>query len=147
MAVTLQEAERKCLPVLISKAGNTRSPVVVIGPLALKFAKNGQGRDCNLYEAALYRRANEERRALLCPVLWVSSHGAILIMRTAIPLLEEEMMSDEDYVKIGNKWRNAAPDDEPDPFEPGPHNWGWLEGRIVSIDYSKPAWENVEWSR
>jgi hypothetical protein len=37
------------LPVTISTAGTTRSPVVVIGPLALKFAKNEQGRLCNLY--------------------------------------------------------------------------------------------------
>jgi hypothetical protein len=31
-----------------------RSPVIVIGPFAFKFARNQRGRDSNLYEAKLY---------------------------------------------------------------------------------------------
>jgi hypothetical protein len=45
----------------ISRAGSMRSPVIVVGRRA-----------SNLYEAKLYRSANATRRALLCPVLWVS---------------------------------------------------------------------------
>jgi hypothetical protein len=76
----------------ISKAGSMRSPVVVIGPLAFKFARDKRGRASNLYEADLYRLSNDIRRALLCPALWVSPRGAVLIMRAAEPLTE---MSDE----------------------------------------------------
>jgi hypothetical protein len=49
-----------------------RSPVIVIGRLAFKFARDRRGRASNLYEARLYRSVNATRRALLCPVLWVS---------------------------------------------------------------------------
>jgi hypothetical protein len=51
-----------------------RSPVVVIGPLAFKFARNRRGRDSNLYEAELYRNANATR--LACYSLFRSS-GAL----------------------------------------------------------------------
>jgi len=57
-----------------------RSPVVVIGWFAFKIARNKRGRASNLYEAKLYRISNETRRALLCPALWVSPKGALLIM-------------------------------------------------------------------
>jgi hypothetical protein len=48
-----------------------RSPVIVIGWLAFKFARDARGRNSNVYEAKLYRSVNETRRALLCPVVWV----------------------------------------------------------------------------
>jgi len=53
-----------------------RSPVIVIGRIAFKFARDKRGRASNLYEATLYRNVNATRRALLCPVLWVSQNGA-----------------------------------------------------------------------
>jgi hypothetical protein len=70
----------------ISRTGSMRSPVIVVGRFAFKFAQNARGRASNLYEAKLYRSANATRRALLCPVLWVSRSGAVQIMRTAMPL-------------------------------------------------------------
>jgi len=39
----------------VSKAGSMRSPVIVVGRFAFKFARNARGRDGNLYEAKLYR--------------------------------------------------------------------------------------------
>jgi hypothetical protein len=84
----------------ISRAGTTRSPVIVIGPFAFKFARNKKGRACNLYEAKLYRNVNATRRALLYPVLWVSRNGAVQIMRAAVPLVD--MMSMEEY------WRSMT---------------------------------------
>lgn len=48
----------------ISKTGSMRSPVVVVGPLAFKFAKNQRGRASNLYEADLYLKSNDTRRAV-----------------------------------------------------------------------------------
>ena len=79
----------------ISKAGSMRSPVIVIGRFAAKFARNKRGRASNLYEAKLYRSVNAARRALLCPVLWVSQNGAVQIMRAAEPLTE--MMTFDEY--------------------------------------------------
>jgi len=65
-----------------------RSPVVIISRFALKFARNARGRASNLYEAKLYRSVNATRRALLCPVIWVSGRGFEQIMRAAEPLTE-----------------------------------------------------------
>ncbi|KRR20375.1 hypothetical protein [Bradyrhizobium retamae] len=121
----------------ISKAGSMRSPVIIVGPLAFKFAKNQRGRASNLYEANLYRKSNDTRRALLCPALWVSPKGAVLIMRAAEPLTE---MSDEEYQEAWKAWEYAPGEDSP--FEPKACDWGWFEGRRVALDYSTPAWED-----
>jgi hypothetical protein len=75
----------------ISRAGSMRSPVIVAGRFAFKFARKARGRASNLYEEKLYRSVNATRRALLCPVLWVSWNGAVQIMRAAKPMAD--MMS------------------------------------------------------
>ena len=99
----------------ISRAGTTRSPVVVIGPLACKFARNERGRACNLYEAKLYRNVNPTRRALLCPVLWVSRNGAVQIMRSAERLTD--MLSLDEYSEMVDAW-DYMPGEDGCPFEP-----------------------------
>ncbi|MBR0750266.1 hypothetical protein JQ582_40835 [Bradyrhizobium japonicum] len=115
-----------------------RSPVIVIGWLAVKFARNQRGRDSNLYEAKLYQNSTEARRTLLCPALWVSPTGALLIMRAAQPL--SEMMSEEEYIQAFTAWE-YKPGEDGCPFEPKASDWGWFEGRKVALDYSTPAWE------
>jgi hypothetical protein len=125
----------------ISRAGSMRSPVIVIGPFAFKFARNERGRASNLYEAKLYRDVNPTRRALLCPVLWVSRHGAVQIMRAAEPLTE--MMSWDEYMEAFETW-DYMPGEDSCPFEPKACDWGWFEGRRVALDYSTPAWERME---
>jgi hypothetical protein len=115
-----------------------RSPVIVIGRLAFKFARDERGRACNLYEAKLYRCVNATRRALLCPVLWVSRNGAVQIMRAAVPLTE--MMSLDEYIEAFEVW-DYMPGEDSCPFEPKASDWGWFEGRRVALDYSTPAWE------
>ncbi|MVT52121.1 hypothetical protein GPL17_16685 [Bradyrhizobium yuanmingense] len=124
----------------ISWAGSTRSPVVVIGPLAIKFAKGRRGRVCNLYEADLYRKSGEARRELLCPALWVFPFGLLLIQAAAVPLTD--MMPIEEYLEMDSRWRNAELDNKPSPFEPKACDWGWFKGRRVALDYSLPAWED-----
>jgi len=114
-----------------------RSPVVVIGPIAVKFARNASGRASNLYEANLYRTANATRQALLCPVLWVSPGGLVQIMRAAVPL--SEMMSLDEYQEAFEAW-DYMPGEDSCPFEPKACDWGWFEGRRVALDYSTPAW-------
>jgi hypothetical protein len=78
--------------------GSMRSPVIVIGPWALKFARNARGRASNLYEARTYRTANETRRSLLCPVVWISPFGLPQIMRAAEPLAL--MVPLDDYLDL-----------------------------------------------
>lgn len=117
----------------VSTKGVFRRPVIVIGPIALKVARNREGRACNKYEARLYRSTIPQRRAMLCPVLWISWGGFVLIMRAATPT--SEMMSMEEYL-------GAMPGEDSCPFEPKPSDWGWYKGRRVALDYSTPAWGN-----
>jgi len=116
-----------------------RSPVIVVGWFAFKFARDGRGRASNLYE--LYRSVNATRRALLCPVLWVSRNGAVQIMKAAKPLTD--MMSLDAYMNVAEVW-DTIPGEDSCPFEPKASDWGWLEGRMVALDYSTPAWEADE---
>jgi hypothetical protein len=74
---------------------------------------------------------------MLCPVVWCSPFGLLLVARAAEPLtlaerndlLDNEGFPDWDYV----------PPDEGQPFEWKPSDWGWFKGRLVAIDYSTPA--------
>ena len=74
---------------------------------------------------------------MLCPVLWCSAASGILIARAATPLkqaefdelMEKDAFPDWDYV----------PPDETEPFEYKWSDWGWLNGRLVALDYSAPA--------
>ena len=113
-----------------------RSPVIVVGPLAFKFARNEQGRASNIYEANLYRSANETRRALLCPALWVSSEGTVLIMRAAQPLGRD--LAFFEYSALCEAW-NYMSGEHTCPFEPKESDWGLFKGRLVAVDYSTPA--------
>jgi hypothetical protein len=115
-----------------------RSPVIVIGQFAFKFARDRRGRASNLYEAKLYRSVNATRRALLCPVLWVSRNGAVQIMRAAEPLTV--MTSLDEYMEIAEVW-DKMPREDSCPSEPKASDWGWFESRMVALDYSTPAWE------
>ena len=118
------------------RRGTTRT-VVIVGLLALKFGRGERGRRCNRFEADLFKRVNQRRREMLCPVLWRAPFGFLLIVRAATPLTEAERNAlwandgfpDWDYV----------PPDEGQPFEWKPSDWGWLDGRLVALDYSAPA--------
>lgn len=96
-------------------AGHCRRPV------RLKFARDARGRASNLYEAKLYRSTNATRRALLCPVLWVSRDGTVQIMRAAKPLTD--MMSLDDYMQLAEVWEKM-PGEDSCPFEPKASDWG-----------------------
>ena len=120
-----------------SRAGAFRQPVIVIGPWALKFARNAQGRACNKYEAKLYQSANDHRRQMLCPVVWVSPWGFLLIMAATEPTTVH--MSLEEYLEVCEEW-GYLPGEDSCPFEPKPSDWGRCKGRRVALDYSTPAW-------
>jgi hypothetical protein len=111
--------------------------VIVLGPLAFKFARGERGRRSNRFEIELYERTNPQRRAMLCPALWCFQSGSLLVARAARPLTLEER--DHLWKTDGfPKW-DYVPPDETEPFEYKPSDWGWLDGRPVALDYSAPV--------
>jgi hypothetical protein len=122
------------MPIL--RTGSTRA-VLVIGSLALKFGLGERGCRCNRFEASCYRRVNDRRRAMLCPVLWCSPGGSVVAMRAAQPLSEAEKITL--MVTNGFPDWDYMPPDETAPFEYKASDWRWLDGRLVALDYSAPA--------
>jgi hypothetical protein len=123
--------------ITISQKGVFRRPVIVVGRWALKIARDWQGCDCNKYEAKLYRSVSDKRRMMLCPVLWISPWGLLLVMAAAEPTTT--MMTIEDYGDLCDEW-DYLPGEDGCPFEPKPSDWGIYRGRLVALDYSTPAW-------
>ncbi len=119
----------------ISCNGTTRGPVITIGPWTLKFARNAHGRRCNLYEASLFQSSSPQRRRLLCPALWVSRKGLLLLMATAKPVYRTEFDKLTYAALVMDQW-DHLPNEEGSPFEPKPEDWGWYDGRLVAVDYS-----------
>jgi hypothetical protein len=74
---------------MVIRKGSTRT-VLVHGGYAIKLGFDARGRHCNRYEADLYRRENDRRRAMLCPVLFCDPTGTVLVMPEARPLTEQE---------------------------------------------------------
>lgn len=67
---------------------------------------------------------NEDKRNLLCPVLWCSWGGWILIMKRASVCKWNEDIDYEPWVTAG-----LGGDDKPS-------NYGKINGKIVKIDYN-----------
>jgi hypothetical protein len=116
-------------------AGTTRA-VLCIGSLAFKLARSGRGGRCNRFEAELYGRSSQERRALLCSPLWCSPSGVVLVMRRARPMTEGEYLTHVRDAGLMLAWDYRGPGDDGSPFEPKPKDWGWLDGRPVALDYA-----------
>jgi hypothetical protein len=127
--------------------GTTRV-VLLIGRVAIKLARHKRGRACNRFEADLFQSATAARKAMLCPAVWCSKSGIVLIARRARPLTQQQFNSiwgrtlrrwDGDYSDSGPvlpDWDEGGPRGLESPFEPKPSNWGWLDGRLVALDYS-----------
>ena len=121
------------MALFVSNVGTTRR-VFVARPVALKVARHAHGKRCNLFEKRCYDTASERRRSMLCPVIWCSPRGTLLIARAAEPLTEAEAAElrraegfpDWDYGGLG---------DLGCPFEHKAPDWGRLGGRLVALDY------------
>jgi hypothetical protein len=122
---------------LALRRGTTRV-VLAIGPVVLKFAHHRAGVRCNLFEADLYSRTTSERREMLCPVLACVARGWVLVARSAEPLTEAEAK----LLRVAHgfpDWDYDPRDGESEPFEYKASDWGWLDNRLVALDYSTPV--------
>jgi hypothetical protein len=120
--------------VIAFKRGASRH-VLVCHSIALKFARSKWGARCNLYEANVFKSTTACRRKMLCPVLWCSAKGAILVMRAAAP------MSEEDFDRLDRTgelpdWKRIPYSEDITPFESKAADWGWLGGKPVVLDYA-----------
>jgi hypothetical protein len=113
---------------MIRRDGTTRI-VWCVGRIAIKIARHERGVRCNRFEANYYREASPECRAKLCPVLWCSPWGVVLVMPRAEPIAEDEFY--KLYESDGLPFYDLD-----SPFEWKPSDWGRLDGRIVALDYS-----------
>jgi hypothetical protein len=117
--------------------GSTRT-VLAIGAVAFKVARRDSGARCNLYEANLYGRTTPRRREILCPVIACAPNGSVLVAQAATPLSESEFKQLWDGDGFPD-WDYQPADGDECPFEWKPSDWGWLNGRLVALDYSTPA--------
>lgn len=76
---------------------------------------------------------------MLCPAIWVSSGGMLLVVAAATPLAGP--LSLDEYMGLVDEW-DYMPGEDACPFEPKETDWGWHGGRRVALDYSTPAWED-----
>ena len=109
------------------------------------------GANCNNHEAKLYKNTTQRRRNLLCPVIWCAPNGAVLIMRAAVPLTEEEFdrLCETDQLP---DWGRKPGSKEITPFELNKAaDFGRLpDGRLVALDYAanpnlNPEWREDDW--
>ena len=79
------------------------------------------------------RQTSRQRRELLCPVLWCSQNGWTLVARAATPA----KVGDQDLIITRIQDWDYHPNDQEKPqFEPKIADWGWLNGRLVALDYA-----------
>ena len=74
---------------------------------------------------------------MLCPVRWCLRNGDLLVMAAARPLTETER--DELLLSTGFPDWDYQPGEDSEPFEHKASDWGWLQQRLVALDYSTPA--------
>jgi hypothetical protein len=123
----------------IIRQGSTRN-TVLLWPLALKFARHKYGERCNKHETELYYRNRHKphRRSMLCPVLWCSPSGKLLVMRyAATPITRAQ--ADERKANAWSEWAYEGSGDDEHPFEWKENDWGVLRGKVIAVDYATTA--------
>ena len=71
---------------------------------------------------------------MLCPIVWCSANGAVLVARYAKPLTKSER--NHLWETNGFPDWDYQPGEEEAPFEYKSDDRGWLNGKLVAIDYS-----------
>jgi hypothetical protein len=128
-------------------AGTTRL-TLCIGRYAIKLPRGLQGCVANHGERVEWKRATPERRVFMCPLLWAAPFGLINVMRRAIPMTAEQ---NRDLKANGGfpDW-GYMPGGPSSPLEHKASDWGYLDGRLVALDYPAMDVETlrpVNWPR
>jgi hypothetical protein len=100
---------------------------------ALKFARGQRGRIANYGERVEWKAATPDRRKMLCPLLWAAPFGSVNVMRRATPLTSaqhQELHRNDGFPK----W-DYMPGGPSSPLEHKASDWGYLDGRLVALDY------------
>jgi hypothetical protein len=119
--------------------GSTRT-VALIWRWAVKVGHGDEGARCNREEADLYARSNRHRQPMLCPILWCSRYGKLLIARRAeTPITQVQLDGLKLYHQAWNEWDYRGPDDDECPFEWKTSDWGMFDSRLVAVDYAATA--------
>ena len=75
---------------------------------------------------------------MLCPVLWCSRPAFVSIMRRATTPVTKGALDERKGV-AWLEWDYAGPRDDGLPFEWKASDWGYLDGRVVAVDYAATA--------
>jgi hypothetical protein len=105
------------------------------GQIALKFAKNKRGLLANRAEFGVWQRTTMERRAILCPARSIHLRGWLLISSRATPLTIAEFEDAEARGELPD-WKYSGSNEDVEPIEGKPSDYGWLDGKIVAVDYT-----------
>lgn len=123
------------------RKGTTRH-VLAVGDIAIKLAINDRGINCNRREAETWRAVSEKNKHVLCPVLWISPCGTALTLKR-VQMLTEEEFSAQLNANAVPEWDTHCGDGD-DPTECKASNWGWLDGRMLAVDYALPSFHDCE---
>jgi hypothetical protein len=123
--------------VAFSKNGSTRW-VLLVGAYALKFPAMWEwktflwGLLANIQErefSVMGREGKESVWERLCPLKFSLPLGFLNVAARAVPLTDREfeLFDYESFVTVDDNWRIPA--------EAKSSSFGWVDGRIVAIDY------------
>lgn len=113
--------------------GTTRM-VFCIGSLAVKVPKNYVGLKANLREVKIWNVVDTHRRLMACPVRFSLPFGLATIMSRATPLTELQMNLLREEREFPD-WNYQGGADISEPTEEKCSDWGYLEDRLVALDY------------
>jgi hypothetical protein len=75
---------------------------------------------------------------MLCPVLWCSRPALVSIMKRARTPVTKGALDERKGV-AWLEWDYTGPSDDGLPFEWKPSDWGYLDDRVVAVDYAATA--------
>lgn len=104
-----------------------RNVVIKVPNFTCQWSHFLQGLLSNIRESRTWKACNSENKHLLCPVLWASFGGWILIMKRVDKCLEYD---DYDKYDISAHRRHFEGDDTIS-------NYGLIGNRLVKIDYGQ----------
>lgn len=116
----------------IIRSGYSRV-VILIGPYAVKipnfFFWKGflYGLVGNMHEVQWYRHSSEDMKRL-CPIRFAIPGGWLVVMSRARDMTRDEWDGFDAMEFIGSGQNTI-------PVEPKMNSFGWLDGRIVAVDY------------